>query len=131
METTKTPAPTSNGMMNKKKYIYKEKLSPESSSKKAGHKHDIQNDIFSLEDSVADNAKMISMAFTVLSSLYEITSATQKAKLSTEDADFVEAVINKFKATTTQADVLYAKDGVESIDKVFDCQGQVPIILGT
>jgi len=90
----------------------------------------IQDEVFDLEDSVADNAKMISLLTTLLSRMYDTFTVTQKGRLATADRQLLEYMFTKFSATTTRADVQVGVDGaVPTIDKILNRQAQIGVIV--
>jgi len=90
----------------------------------------IQDNVFDLNDSVADNAKMISLLTTLMSRMYDTFSTSQKNLLSTTDRALLEHVFTKFNTTDTRADLQVSKEGATTvIDKLLDRQAQIGQIL--
>lgn len=89
----------------------------------------INEEVFSIEDSVADNAKMISLLITLCDRLYNTFDDDQKNKLSDDDRDLIEYVFSSFKECDTRADIQLAKDGTDMIDNIFNSQSKVGEIL--
>ncbi len=97
--------------------------------KKNLQRYTIQNEVFDLEDSVADNAKMIALLMKLCSRFYDTFTDTQKARLSAEDKTLIEYTFSKHLETETRGDVQLANEGTEMIDRVFDRQAQVSTII--
>jgi len=90
----------------------------------------IQDNVFDIHDSVADNAKMISLLTTLMSRMYDTFSTTQKGKLTTADRTVLEHMFTKFSTTTTRADIQVSVNGATAtIDKMLDRQAQIGQIL--
>lgn len=98
-------------------------------SKKAHVRKQINEEVFDLEDSVADNAKMISLLISVLSRIYNSLDETIKDNMSAEDRALVDMTFNKFSTIHTRADVQFAQEGPDMIDKLLNRQGAIGDIL--
>ena len=97
---------------------------------KSINRHKIQEDVFDIEDSVADNAKMMSLMMSMFYRLYEAMPQEVYDNLSPEDKGVVEYAINAFKSTRTRADNLFDAEGTDFIDRIFERQGKIGTILG-
>ena len=100
-----------------------------STSKKIMKRQEIQDEVFDLEDSVADNSKMISLMLTVMDRMYNTFTETQKAKMTAEDRGMIEYMFSKFKVTETRADVQFKSEGLELVDRLLDRQATIGDIL--
>ncbi len=89
----------------------------------------IQDDVFDSQDSVADNAKMISLLTTIISRMYDTMTTTQKSKIPSADRDVIEYTFNSFKETTTRADSQMVLEGTGLIDKLLSRQANINNIL--
>ncbi len=92
-------------------------------------RYEIENEVFDELDSIADNAKMISLLMSTISRMYEIMDDVNKDKLTPESRYVIEHTFAKFKTTDTRADVMVEKEGVTSIDKLLDRQGNIGTII--
>ena len=72
------------------------------------------------EDSIADLAKMVSLAFSVISSLWEVTPDDAKESIDADKKGMIDYAVSKFNATQTRADDQLAQEGVALIDKLYD-----------
>ena len=108
---------------------YQEIPDAPSNSKKAKARHRIENEVFDLRDSVADNSKMISLLISLVSRIYSTLTATAKGKLSSADKALIETVITEFKNVNTRADVQLAKEGPSMITKILSRQAQIGTIV--
>ena len=106
-----------------------EELSPPSSDKKMKVRHQIESEVFDLHDSVADNAKWLSLLTTLMSRMYDTFTDTQKGRLSTEDKALIEEVFGIFKSTNTRGDVQFSKEGPAMIEKIMNRQAQIGEIV--
>ena len=100
-----------------------------STTEKAKQRLRIQNEVFDLEDSVADNDKIISLLLTMNSRLYDVIPEEQKAALSAEDRQMIEYTLGLFKTTETRADTQFAEEGMVIVDKILARQGQISSII--
>ena len=90
----------------------------------------IQNEVFDLEDSVADNAKWASILTTFISRIYSILPEEQKALLDPTERATIEYALAEFAATNTRADVMLAAEGAAGIKKLLDRQGAIGTLVG-
>lgn len=97
--------------------------------KKSLSRLQIQEEVFDNSDSIADNAKMISLMMTLVSRIYNVLDDTQKDNLSTDDRNLIEYTFNKFSNTNTRADVQFASEGITLIDKLLDRQASIGNIV--
>lgn len=90
---------------------------------------EIQNTVFDNSDSIADNAKMISLMMTTMTRFYSMFTEDQKATLSPEDRGMIEYTFNKFATTNTRADVQFSIEGIALVDKLLDRQADIGSII--
>jgi len=89
----------------------------------------IQTEVGDREDIIADNAKMISLLFSVISDLWEITPQEQKDLLSSDKKNLIDYGIAKFKDTTTLGDLKISKNGTSEIDTLLGRQATITTIV--
>ena len=106
-----------------------QELNAPSTDKKSKIRYQIENEVFDLEDSVADNAKWLSLLTTLLSRFYDTFTDTQKARFSAEDKALIEMMFSKFKTTNTRYDVQFQEEGIALIDKILERQKQIGEIV--
>ena len=106
-----------------------EELSPPSSAKKIKIRHQIESEVFDIHDSVADNAKWLSLLTTLMSRMFDTFTDTQKGRLSIEDRALIEGVFGMFKNTNTRGDVQFAQEGPAMIEKIMSRQAQIGDIV--
>ena len=111
------------------KAIKEEINSLPSTDKKARVRYEIETEVFDLHDSVADNAKWLSLLTTLLSRMYGTFTDTQKNKLSTEDRALIEGVFTMFATTNTRGDVQFTQEGPAMIQKIMQRQAQIGEIV--
>jgi len=97
--------------------------------KKVFARKKIEEEVFDIEDSVADNAKMISLLMSFVSRLYSIIPDEQKANLDVADKDLIEYTINKFAGTTTLSDYNLSTKGTEVVDNLMLNQEKIKKIV--
>jgi len=90
---------------------------------------DIQDEVFTIEDSVADNSKTISLLLTIVSRMYEAMNPTDKANIPPADVATIDYVINSFKTVQTRADIQFAAEGPALVDKLLARQGKIGEIV--
>jgi len=98
--------------------------------KKYLNRKKIQDEVFDDSDSIADNAKMISLLLTVISRMYDIMPIEQKNLLKADDKVMIEYAFDKFRTTNTRADTLYAQKGNSLIDTLMKRQSDINLIIG-
>ena len=86
----------------------------------------INESVFDEADSIADNAKMISLIFSLVGVIWE---NMDKSNVDPKIVDTVHTVISKFRSVETWADYLFETEGLEVIDRLIDRQKDVARIL--
>lgn len=76
------------------------------------------NNVRTLEDSVADVAKTTSLLFSMVAAIYSTLTEEQKASLDPKFRSLSEYTINKFTNTQTRADTQLETEGAALIDKL-------------
>ena len=99
--------------------------------KKYFKRKEINETVFDEADSIADNAKMISLMFSVVSRIWEAMPQEQKDTLDQNDVAIIDETIQKFKDTTTWADRLFEEEGTDLVDRLFERQEQIGNILAS
>ena len=95
-------------------------------TKKGKMRYRVNNEVFDIHDSVADNAKAISLIFALLSRIYEALPASTKNRIPAEDRAMVEYAFQKYHSIQTRADVEFAvSGGKELIDRIMERQNKV------
>jgi len=108
--------------------VYKQELK-EIGSKKGKMRKEINERVFDVEDSVADNAKMIFLLTSLLMRIYNALPEDVKNNLTTEDRSMVEYAFNKYTETTTRLDLQFQEEGVGIIDKLLNRQKEVANVI--
>ena len=72
---------------------------------------------------------MISLMFSVVSRIWEITTTEQKENLDPSEVQSIDNFIQEFKNNTTWADRLYAQEGGELVQRLLNRQQQIGDIL--
>ena len=107
---------------------YQEKQEPKS-GKKYEKRARINNEVFDIHDSVADNAKWASILTSFIVRLYDVMPEEQKALLDPNDRAIIEYMLNGFKATNTRMDIALQQDGTDIIDRMLERQQQIANII--
>jgi hypothetical protein len=114
--------------------IYKKVVEEEPSyfiGKKGQWRYQIHKEVFDLYDSVADNAKMISLLFTLLSRIWDALPDDIKSNISDEDRQIIEYAFEKFHNIKTRADIQFQEEGTKLIDKLMDRQAKIGEIVSS
>jgi len=119
---------SSDGVQYTKKIVEESEELP--NTKKNRQRRQIQDEVFDVEDAIADNAKMISLLTTMLNRLYGVMPEEQKSLLDTDDRNLIEYALNKKSSIATRADVQFFQEGaVPMIDKLFERQAKIGMIV--
>jgi len=86
-------------------------------------------EVRSVEDSIADLAKMNSLLFSCISAMYSAMTDTAKGKIDDRTKEIIDYSVEKFKETTTRADNQLMKEGTHLIDKLFDREAKIADII--
>ena len=97
--------------------------------KKAKYRVIIEKEVFDIYDSVADNAKMISLIFSLLYRIYDALPNDIKNSINEKDRQIIEYAFEKFKSIKTRADVQFQTEGLKLIDKLMDRQYRIAKII--
>ena len=99
--------------------------------KKYFKRKEINEKVFDEADSIADNAKMISLMFSVVSRIWQIIPQEQKDTLEDSEVQVIDETIQKFRNTTTWADRLFAEEGTGLVDRLFARQEEIGNIMAS
>ena len=110
------------------KKIYRQELK-EIEAKKGKIRKEINEQVFDIEDSLADNAKMIFLLTSLLMRIYNALPDDIKGNLSDEDRQIVEYAFNKYTETTTRLDLQFQEEGIGIIDKLLNRQKEVANVI--
>jgi len=114
-----------------KPFMFKRVIKEIPDEKPYGHKkyqlrYRVNEEVFDLHDSVADNAKMISLIFALLSRIWEEAIPNEiKDKMDKETREMIEYAFSKYHSIQTRADVEFLINGKELIDKLMDRQDKI------
>ena len=111
------------------KIVAEEKPSITAIGRKAKWRYRIEKEVFDIYDSVADNAKMISLIFSLMYRLYNALPEEIKQKLDPRDRQIIEYAFEKYRSIKTRADVQFQQEGVKMIDKLMDRQNKIARII--
>jgi len=82
-----------------------------------------------VEDSIADLAKMNSLLFSCISAMYGTMSDTAKSKIDEGTKELIDYSVEKFSNTQTRADRQLIKEGTGLVDKLFEREVQIADII--
>ncbi len=119
---------TRRGSVIRKVYI-ETPTNQEVSITKGNLRETIQKEVFDINDSVADNAKMISLMMTTMSRMWEIIPMEQKDLLETEEVAMIDATFTLFGNVVTSADVQFASEGMGLVEKLLNRQSEIGNII--
>lgn len=97
--------------------------------KKTKDRFKIQEEVFDDLDSIADNAKMISLLTSVVGRLWTLVPAADKDNLPPEEKASIDYLFSQFQNINTHADYLYALEGTELVDRLLARQAKIGNIL--
>lgn len=118
-----------NGLRVRKAYVEDLDKEPRT-DKKSKVKYQIQEQVYSaLADSVADNAKLISLVFAMGATLYEALPDSSKNNIPADAKSKIEYAINKYHSIETWGDIQLAKEGTDAINKLLDRQAKIGSIV--
>ena len=88
-------------------------------------RYKVYKQVFDIYDSVADNAKMISLLFSIIMRIWDVLPDDIKSNISDGDRQIIEYAIENFRNIKTRADVQFEKEGVALIDKLMSRQKKI------
>ena len=103
------------------------KISPDDVKKLIAHERDSK--VRNSEDTLADLAKMNSLLFSTVGSIYGTLTSTAKDKIDADTRAIIEYSIAKFADTQTRADRQLAEEGTDLVDKLFAREVQIADII--
>lgn len=106
-----------------------EELSAPAADPKTKQRLAIQEQVFDNSDSIADNAKMISLLISVVRRMYEVMPEEQKSLLTADDRTMIEYTFGQFALTQTRADVQFTTEGLALVDKLLGRQAAIGTII--
>ena len=99
--------------------------------KKITARKKISEQVFGLDDSVADNAKLIAVLTNCVSEMYRVMPSGTKAKLSNEAKEILEVISENYDFSKTIVGKKASKQGfVETIKALFGRQEKIAEIVG-
>lgn len=97
--------------------------------KKSKLRYEIQEEVFDLGDSVADNAKLISLMFAMSVAMYNALPDDIKDNVPDDVRTKIEYAIAKFGSIETWGQIQLDAEGNEAIDKLLDRQAKIGDIV--
>ena len=85
----------------------------------------IHHQVFDIYDSVADNAKLISFLFSIITRVWDVLPEDIKSNINEDDREIIEYILSKFKKIKTRADVQFQQEGTKLIDRLFQRQEKI------
>lgn len=92
-------------------------------------RYEIEKQVGDHEDITAAESQTSSLMMSMLFMMWDIMSDEQKARLVPEQKGFIDYAREKFRNTTTMADIKFAENGISEIDKLLDRQGDIAKIV--
>jgi len=100
------------------------------SDKKIKAQYAIEKEVYSaLADSVADNAKLVSLVFAMGSAMYNALPDSTKNNIDASTKDKIEYAIKKYESIETWGDLQLKAEGTEAIDRLIDRQAKIGEIV--
>ena len=97
--------------------------------KKSKVRYEIENNVFDIRDSVADNSKMISLLFGMVMHIYNALDTTTKDNIDPNIRSMIEYAIQKYDSIDTWGEIQLANEGTLAIDRLIDRQAQIGDII--
>ena len=97
--------------------------------RKAQARYNIHHQVFDLYDSVADNAKLISLLFRIITELWNALPSDVKSNISSEKQELIEYVVNLASSTKTRLDKQMSIEGTNVIDRLFSRQQAIANLI--
>jgi len=97
--------------------------------KKAQVRYNIHHQVFDLYDSVADNAKLISLLFKIVVELWNTLPSDAKSNINTEKRELIEYVVNLVNNTETRLDKQMSIEGTNVINRLFSRQQTIANLI--
>lgn len=94
-------------------------------SEKAKKRKEIEAIRGDLYDIAADALKWNSLLSSMVAAIWATMSAEQRAALPAEHVALFDYAMNKFKDTTTRADVAFSTEGTVAVDKIMEREAAV------
>ena len=117
------------GLLVQKAYVEELDKTPQTGDK-AKAKYEIQAQVYdALADSVADNAKMISLVFAMGGAIYDILPEDMKKNMSPATRAKIEYALKKYNSVETWGTIQLATQGTEAIDRLLDRQAKIGSII--
>jgi len=91
---------------------------------------EIKSQVRGTEDTIADLAKMNSLLFSMVSSIYGTLTVTQKNKIPAPEKAVIDYATTTFTTIQTRADRQLASEGTALIDKLFGREVEIADIVG-
>ena len=107
--------------------VWQVKLDKELEFSKGKIRKQIEEEIFDIEDSVADNAKLIFLLMASVKRLYK--ALPDNIKDNIEDKEMLDTMIDTFDKTQSVADIKYKEEGNNMITRIFDRQAKLGSIV--
>ena len=99
-------------------------------NKKVKAQFDIEKDVYqSLADSVADNAKLLSLVFAMGATIYGVLTDSMKNNIDSAIKEKIEYAIEKYHSVETWGDLQLKAEGTKAIDKLIDRQAKIGEII--
>lgn len=101
----------------------------EGRDKKAKIRSEIDEQVFDLNDSVADNAKWSAILTTAISIMYNALDEDTKARMDPRQRAIMDALVYLYSQTQTRFEIQYAKEGLSLITKMIGRQQKIANII--
>jgi len=106
-----------------------ETTAPTKTDLKSKIQFEVQEEVGDHKDMTEDALKIQSLIMSALFMIWDIIPDEQKDNLAPEQKGFINYAREKFRNTTTLADIKFQQNGVEEIDKLLGRQGKIGEIV--
>lgn len=109
--------------------VYEETLKGPSKDKKAKQRALIDERVFDIHDSIADNAKWAAILTTAISIMYQAMDADTKGRMDPRQKGLMDVLVASYSTVQTRFEVQYEKEGLELIFKMIQRQKEIADII--
>ncbi len=96
---------------------------------KGKNREAVETHVFDLADSVADNAKMISMLMSIVMRMWDVMPQDERDDMDPADVTMINDTFALFRVTNTRADEQFAEEGFALIEKLLGRQAKIAEVV--
>jgi len=96
---------------------------------KGKNREAVETQVFDLADSVADNAKMISMLMSIVMRMWDVMPQDERDDMDPADVTMINDTFALCRVTNTRADEQFAEEGFALIEKLLGRQAKIAEVV--